>query len=274
MKTNIWVVGDIHGCYFELNQLLRNSQIDPNARFWFAGDLVNRGFGSLDTLRKIMTLDDRSVVVLGNHDIHLLALAAGVGFSKPETVLDTILNAPDYNDLINWLRFRPLAHFEHDHLMVHAGVLANWDIPKILSIASEIQDMFRASNWQKKIKEIYNCKDSDQIRSAINVFTKIRLCEYNGQMVSFDRNNRKRYQLNPSIPGKNFFIPWFDVPNRKTHEISIFFGHWSDLGLFIRPNLVCLDTGCIWGGYLTAMRLHDRHLIQIPNVQNIKTLSK
>ncbi len=266
MKNSTWIVGDVHGCYFELDQLLKHAQsIDPNSRFWFVGDLINRGPRSLDSLRRIIGLGDRSVAVLGNHDLHLLALASGVEMlnSKYEVEFKSILNAPDYNHLINWLRFRPLVHFNYNCLMVHAGVLANWDIQKILSIAAEIQDLLRAPNWQKKLVEIYKkTENTNQIYQAINVFTRVRLCDHHGLMLF---PNKKKYLSKEYCFNSSNLVPWFDIENRATRNISIFFGHWSTLGLLVRPKIICLDTGCVWGGFLTAIRIHDRKLIQIPS---------
>ncbi|UOF93760.1 MAG: symmetrical bis(5'-nucleosyl)-tetraphosphatase [Bordetella sp.] len=266
MNNSIWVIGDVHGCYLPLNKILERSfQIDPNSYFWFTGDLVNRGPDSLKTLHRIIKLENRCIAVLGNHDLYLLAIAAGIENEKSET-LNSILNAPDFQDLINWLRFRPLAHFEHNHLMVHAGVLANWDISKTLSLASEIENLLRSNNWKNEIKKIYKNKNicfnnqelhsCKNIRTIVKALTHIRFCKLNGDM-DFSEKNFYQGTL------KNL-IPWFDIPNRKTDDITILFGHWSSLGLFIRNNIICLDTGCIWGKCLTAMRLHDRELIQVP----------
>jgi bis(5'-nucleosyl)-tetraphosphatase (symmetrical) len=266
MNGSIWMIGDVQGCCQPLEQLLAHPDIasDTNARFWFAGDLVNRGPQSLAALRHIMSLQDRSVAILGNHDLHLLAVAAGVRKLGKSDTLDEILAAPDAGYLIDWLRFRPLAHFEKGHLMVHAGVLAKWDVAKTLALAGEVQDVLRGPNWQKALQKMYgnqpvnwkeDHKGGKRLRVIINALTRIRLCTLAGHM-EFDT------KVSPGSwpPG---LIPWFDVPNRATHDVTVVFGHWSTLGLFQREDVICLDSGCVWGGALTAMRLQGRKLVQI-----------
>jgi len=266
MNRSIWMIGDVQGCCQPLEQLLSHPDItaDPQSQFWFAGDLVNRGPQSLESLRRIMSLEDRSVAVLGNHDLHLLAAAAGVRKPSKSDTLDDILNAPDAADLIDWLRNRPLAHFEHDHLMVHAGVLAKWDVAKTLALAEEVHEALRGPNWQKSLQKMYgnepvHWKDDHtggkRMRVIINALTRIRLCTPQGHM---DFNSKVTPDAWP-----DGLIPWFDVPKRATRDVTVVFGHWSTLGLFQRKNLICLDSGCVWGGALTAMRLHDRKLVQI-----------
>ncbi|MDQ8034282.1 MAG: symmetrical bis(5'-nucleosyl)-tetraphosphatase, partial [Bordetella sp.] len=187
MTGSIWMIGDVQGCCASLDQLLAHPDVaaDPDARFWFAGDLVNRGPQSLETLRRIIALGDRAVSVLGNHDLHLLAAAAGVRKPSKSDTLDEILRAPDAADLIDWLRHRPLAHFEHEHLMVHAGVLAKWDVEKVLALADEVQRALRGPNWQKALQKMYgnepanwkeDHKGGKRLRVIINALTRIRLC--------------------------------------------------------------------------------------------------
>lgn len=266
MKRSIWMIGDIQGCCAPLEQLLAHPDLagDPEARFWFAGDLVNRGPQSLASLRRIMALDDRSIAVLGNHDLHLLAAAAGVRKPSKSDTLDEILQAPDVDDLIDWLRYRPLAHFEHGHLLVHAGVLAKWDAAKTLALAEEVQQALRGPNWRKALQKMYgnepvtwkeDHKGGKRMRVIINALTRIRLCTPMGHM-EFDTK---------VAPGAwpAGLIPWFDVPNRATRDITVVFGHWSTLGLLMRDDVICLDSGCIWGGTLSAVRLQDRKLVQI-----------
>lgn len=266
MKGAIWVIGDVQGCCGPLNDLLSHPEIaaDDDARFWFAGDLINRGPESLAALRRIRSLEDRSVAVLGNHDLHLLATAAGVRKPSKSDTLDEILEAPDAEELIDWLRFRPLAHFEQGHLMVHAGVLAKWDVAKTLSLAEEVQEALRSPNWRKSLQKMYGNepanwkeghKGGKRMRVIINALTRIRLCTPSGHM-EFDTK---------VAPGAwpQGLIPWFDVPKRATRDVTIVFGHWSTLGLFLREDVICLDSGCVWGGALTGMRLQDRKLVQI-----------
>jgi bis(5'-nucleosyl)-tetraphosphatase (symmetrical) len=266
MKGAIWMIGDVQGCCDPLDQLLAHPDItgDDDANFWFAGDLVNRGPQSLASLRRIMSLEHRSVAVLGNHDLHLLAAAAGVRKPSKSDTIDDILQAPDVDDLIEWLRFRPLAHFDHGHLMVHAGVLAKWDVSKTLSLAGEVQEALRGPNWQKSLQKMYgnepvnwkeDHKGRKRLRVIINALTRLRLCTPAGHM-DFDAK---------VAPGAwpQELIPWFDVPKRATRDVTVVFGHWSTLGLYQREDVICLDSGCVWGGSLTAMRLQDRKLVQI-----------
>ena len=154
---SIWMIGDIQGCCSSLDELLAHPDIaqDTYARFWFAGDIVNRGPQSLTTLRRLMALEERSVAILGNHDLHLLAIAAGVRRAGKNDTLLEVLDAPDANEIIDWLRWRPLAHFEAGHLMVHAGVLAKWDVSKTLQLANEVETSLRGNNWKKMLQKIY-----------------------------------------------------------------------------------------------------------------------
>lgn len=267
---SIWMIGDVQGCCAPLEQLLSHPDIsgEPDARFWFAGDLINRGPQSLGSMRRIIDLGDRAVSVLGNHDLHLLAVAAGVRKPSKSDTIDDILNAPDAEDLIDWLRHRPLAHFEHDHLMVHAGVLAKWDVAKTLSLADEVQTVLRGPNWQKALQKMYGNEPTQwkegysggkRLRVIINALTRMRLCTPRGHM-----------EFNTKVaPGAwpSGLVPWFDVKGRQTRDVTVVFGHWSTLGLLVRPDVVCLDTGCVWGGALTAMRLQDRAMVQIKCAQ-------
>jgi len=256
----------VQGCCSPLDRLLSHPDLvgDPKSRFWFAGDLVNRGPQSLETLRRIIDLGDRATVVLGNHDLHLLAAAAGVRKPSKSDTLESILRAPDATDLLNWLRFRPLAHFEQNHLLVHAGTLAKWDVAKTLALAGEVQDALRGPNWQKALQKMYgnepatwkeDHKGGKRMRVIINALTRIRLCTPNGHMEFATKVTPGAWP-----PG---LVPWFDVPNRATRNVTTVFGHWSTLGLLQRPDVICLDTGCVWGGSLTALRLQDRKLVQV-----------
>ncbi|MCC7227113.1 MAG: symmetrical bis(5'-nucleosyl)-tetraphosphatase [Burkholderiaceae bacterium] len=265
-QPSIWMIGDIQGCCSSLDELLAHPEIaqDANARFWFAGDIVNRGPQSLTTLRRLMALEERSVAILGNHDLHLLAIAAGVRRPGKNDTLLEVLDAPDANEIIDWLRQRPLAHFEAGHLMVHAGVLAKWDVSKTLQLAHEVETSLRGNNWQKVLQKMYgdepdHWKDDHsggkRFRVIVNALTRMRMCTLKGRMVLAIKSapNHRNQGL----------VPWFDVPDRATREVTVVFGHWSTLGLVLRSDVICLDTGCVWGGSLTALRLQDRKLVQI-----------
>ncbi|AGF48600.1 bis(5'-nucleosyl)-tetraphosphatase (symmetrical) [Candidatus Kinetoplastibacterium oncopeltii TCC290E] len=267
-KKEIWAIGDVQGCYDQLRTLLSHKVFSSgeNIELWFAGDMINRGPKSLDTIKYLMSLNERNVCVLGNHDLHLLATFAGFRKSSSSDTLEEILNSADVIDIVNWIRFRPLAHFEQNNLMVHAGVMAQWDIKKTLSLASEVQDLLRDKNWQHNIKKIFGntsliwddeLKGNKRFRTITNALTRIRLCRITGNMVfSIKDPDAKEKDTN--------LVPWFEMPDRKTKDITIIFGHWSALGLFIQKNLICLDTGCVWGRSLTAIRLNDRKIISVP----------
>jgi len=279
-----WMIGDVQGCCSALAQLLAHPDIaaDSRTRFWFAGDLVNRGPHSLDTLRAIMALGERAVSVLGNHDLHLLALAAGVRQASRSDTLTDVLNAPDAEQLITWLRHRPLAHFESGHLMVHAGVLAQWDVAKTLALAGEVEQALRGPTWQNALMEMYgneppswqdSLSGSKRLRVIINALTRMRLCTPRGHM---DLSSKGSPQ-----PAPDGLTPWYDVPGRATRNVTVVFGHWSTLGFMMRPDAICLDSGCVWGGRLTAVRLHDRRVVQIeceqaqkPSLQGVPRIGK
>lgn len=262
----VWAIGDIQGCSDALRRLLSHPEItaDANARFWVAGDLINRGPGSLDALRQIIALGDRAISILGNHDLHLLGVAAGVRKVSKSDTLDDILHAPDADALLDWLRHRPLAHFEQGHLMVHAGVASTWDVATTLALADEVSAALRAKSWKKNMASLFGNKPdrwskalhgTERLRFAVNALTRVRLCNLKGRL-DFDYKGTMR-----TIPAE--LVPWFDVPDRRTADVTIVFGHWSALGLLMRPNLLSLDTGCVWGGQLTAVRLHDRRIVQV-----------
>lgn len=261
-----WIIGDLQGCCDSLDALLAHPEIaaDTNARFWFAGDLVNRGPGSLATLRKVIGLGDRATAVLGNHDLHLLGIAAGIRkLGKSDTVQE-ILDAPDAQALLQWIRTRPLAHHEHGHLMVHAGVLPAWDVHQTMRLAGEVEAALRGPQWLAFLGAMYGnapaswhdgLVGADRLRVVVNALTRLRFCTPQGVM-DFDAKDG-------SADPPAGFLPWFDVPGRRTGEVTVAFGHWSTLGLLRRPGLLALDTGCVWGGQLTAARLHDHHLVQV-----------
>lgn len=269
-SSNIWMVGDLQGCCRSLEALIRHPDIASTdaPQFWFAGDIVNRGPNSLHTLRRVIALGGRATTILGNHDLHLLAIAAGIRKpGKSDTTLE-ILNAPDADELINWLRHRPLAHYEHGHLMVHAGVLPQWGVADTLKLAAEVQESLRSPDWRNRIKSMYGNEPSrwrdklrgdDRQRIIINALTRLRMCDINGRM-------EFSHKMAPSARDWEDagLLPWYDVPGRRTRdEATVVFGHWSTLGLLLRPDVICLDTGCVWGRSLTAVRLDDRKIVQI-----------
>jgi bis(5'-nucleosyl)-tetraphosphatase (symmetrical) len=268
----VYAVGDIQGCYDELQILLETAHFDPqHDHMWFVGDLVNRGPKSLKTLRLIKSLGDAAVCVLGNHDLHLLALALTGDTPVSSGNLDKVLQSKDSEELIDWLRHRPLAHFDEqlNTLMVHAGVIANWSVEKVLARASEVEQALRGKNPEKFLTDMYGKKPNhwskdlrgnDRLRFITNCLTRIRFVTSDGQL-DFDEN------IGPKDAPKNL-LPWFLAPKRKTAKTRIVFGHWSTLGLMDKPGLLALDTGCVWGGALTAVRLDGPGvLIEVPSQQ-------
>lgn len=260
-----YVIGDLQGCQSKLTELLdRIRAVCPQPRFIFVGDIVNRGPQSLATLRQVRDLGDTANMVLGNHDLHLLAVAQNIRKAHPSDTLDDILNAPDREELLEWLRRQPLALCENGHLIVHAGVLPQWSAQQTLALAREVEAVLQAPDWIEFLRRMYgntpdkwddSLEGADRIRCIVNALTRIRFCAADGRM---DLMGSKGVET--ALPG---YMPWFDVPGRKTEDVPVVFGHWSTLGLTLRPNLISLDTGCLWGGKLTAIRLEDRSIIQV-----------
>lgn len=261
-----YALGDLQGCYEPFKRLL--SELPARAPLWFAGDLVNRGPDSLATLREVLNLGTRASAVLGNHDVHLLAVSAGLRRAKASDTISPILAAPDGADLIEWVRHRPFAHFENGMLMVHAGVLPQWDTTLALELADELQRALRAPDWKQTLAQWYgneprrwsaDLKRADRQRVAFNAFTRIRFCTPSGDM-EFDCSKGP----DAAPPG---YLPWFDAPDRRTADATIVFGHWAALGLMLKDNLIGLDSGCVWGNRLSAVRLaslaHERQVVQV-----------
>ena len=236
----------------------------PDAILIFVGDLVNRGPESLATLRQIRALGERARVVLGNHDLHLLAVANGIRKPHSSDTLDDILAAPDRDELLDWLRRQPLAIFEENHLMVHAGVLPQWTAQQTLALAREVETALSGPDWIDFLGRMYGnaparwddaLEGADRLRCIVNALTRLRFCTPDGTMALAASKG-----VATALPG---YMPWFDVPGRSTGDVTVVFGHWSTLGLTIRHNLLGLDTGCLWGGRLSALCLRDRSVIQV-----------
>jgi bis(5'-nucleosyl)-tetraphosphatase (symmetrical) len=248
--------GDVHGCRNAFHRLLAKAAPPPDAPLWFTGDLVNRGPDSLGVLRDVIALGPRAITVLGNHELHLLAIAAGVEPPRSGDTLDKIFNAPDADDLIDWIRHRPLAHYENGLLMVHAGVLPQWDVQKTLAYAHELECALRAPDWKAHIAQLRGSKPAhwdgalrgaERLRAIANALTRIRFCSADGEM---ELNAKGPPDMAP--PGT---LPWFDIPGRRTANVTVVFGHWAALGLIMRDNLCALDSGCVWGRQLSAVLL-------------------
>ncbi len=260
-----FAIGDLQGCAGELARLLdRIDAVSPQARLVFVGDLVNRGPASLQTLRRIRALGARARTVLGNHDLHVLAVRQGIRPPSRSDTLDELLAAPDCDDLLDWLRHQPLALMADGHLVVHAGVLPQWSAAQVLTLSGEVEAALHGDHWTDFLRTMYGnqparwdegLQGADRLRCIVNALTRMRFCSIDGEMEFATKEG-------PGRPPAGY-LPWFDVPGRLTAGTPVIFGHWSTLGLVQRPNLSGLDTGCVWGGKLSAIRLSDGLLLQV-----------
>lgn len=265
----IYLIGDIQGCCDALERLLQAIDFSPSRDHLFAlGDLVNRGPDSLATLRRLSALDGAATCLLGNHDWHLLATSQGFRTAHRRDTLEPILQAPDRQALLDWLRHQRMAVYNHGWLMVHAGVAPQWDLLTTLSLAGALERLLQSPDLPDFLRVMYSNEPSiwhpeltghDRLRFALNTLTRVRLVRADGGL---ELSNKQAHD--PLLAG---CTPWFDAPNRQTQGVPIAFGHWSALGLFNRSKLLCLDTGCVWGGKLTAVRLsasdHQGEFIQV-----------
>lgn len=267
-----YVIGDVQGCLDSLLKLLKEIEFDAQADvLWFAGDLVNRGPRSLDTLRFIKNLGKRAHTVLGNHDLHLLALWCSSGRTHEADTIAEIVNAPDGEELVNWLRNQPLALLlpeSKNALLTHAGILTEWSFQQALELSAEVQRTLSGPNWKAFMAELYGNKPNrwddtlvgfDRLRFVVNVFTRMRMVRDDGK-IDF------KYKLEPADAPPDL-KPWFDAPRQFPGEGLIIFGHWSTLDMLKNKAGYCLDTGCVWGGQLTALRLEDEKVFQVNAVE-------
>lgn len=260
-----YAIGDIQGCYFSLQRLL--GEIKFNAahdKLWLVGDLVNRGTGSLEVLRWVYEHQSSIVTVLGNHDLHAIMVGHGFAKAHKSDTLQALFESTDGDKLLNWLRHQHMAYQHNDYLLVHAGVLPQWTANEALALAGEVEIALRASDYKRFLAQMYgnlpSCWDAklaglDRLRVITNALTRLRICNAVGEM------EFKFKGALANIP--NGLMPWFDVPERKSKEATLVFGHWSALGLQQRQNLYALDTGCLWNGALTALRLEDKAIFQV-----------
>jgi bis(5'-nucleosyl)-tetraphosphatase (symmetrical) len=256
---SIYAIGDIQGCFDELLRLLDTISFDERTdQLWFAGDLVNRGPKSLETLRFVKSLGDSAITVLGNHDLHLLAASCASKIANKKDTLLQVLEAPDREELIDWLRHRPLFHFNDDFCLVHAGLPPQWDFTTTKDMALLAEQALQGSDYRAFLKQMYGNKPNvwspslkgiEKLRFIINCFTRMRYCNVSGQL-EFTHSG-------PPGSQPKSLVPWFAVPKRKNADMRIIFGHWSTLGYYAGPNCYAIDSGCLWGGQLTALRLDD-----------------
>jgi bis(5'-nucleosyl)-tetraphosphatase (symmetrical) len=263
-----YAIGDIQGCMESLRGLLARIDHDPSRdRLWLTGDLVNRGPRSLEVLRWVRGQGDRVVTVLGNHDLHLLARAAGVAGKRPRDTLDDVLAAPDRDELIDWLRQQPLLHRDGSRLLVHGGLLPAWSIADAEGLAREVEEVLRGPSWPSLLADwraspgAWRADLAPPARRSLALSAMATL-----RAVTSDGAMRRDFNGPPSEmpPG---CVPWFDHPARRSRGVRILFGHWAALGLLLREDVAALDTGCVWGQRLTALRLDDGALFQQPAVE-------
>jgi bis(5'-nucleosyl)-tetraphosphatase (symmetrical) len=270
----LYLIGDVQGCDVALGRLLSEIDFSPSRdNLVLLGDLVNRGPDSLAVLRRLRALGDAAQCLLGNHDLHALAVACGARAVHKSDTLQELLAAPDAPELLDWLRWRELAVFRDDILMVHAGVLPQWDTTKTIALCADLMPAIRSKDAKSFFQSMYgnepnawrdDLQGSERQRVIINALTRLRFCSAQGEMEFATKEG--------AGAAPEGYMPWFDVPGRATANITVAFGHWSTLGLINRPNLIALDTGCVWGGCLSAMRVDGggRELVQVNCEQAMK----
>ncbi|MFM9914034.1 MAG: symmetrical bis(5'-nucleosyl)-tetraphosphatase [Methylophilaceae bacterium] len=265
-----YAIGDVQGCFTSFLNLLDHIAFNPQQdRLWLVGDLINRGPDSLNMLRWVKAHQDSVVTVLGNHDLHAIAVHEGFVAKHRFDTLDELLAAPDCDALFDWLRNQRLAYAQDHYLMIHAGVLPQWDAAQTLALAGEVEATLRSPNYRNFLAAMYgnqpdiwrdNLQGMDRLRVITNALTRLRICTPQGKM-EFKFKGEVQ-----DIPAG--YTPWFEVENRRSQDSHIIFGHWSALGLVLRDNLAALDTGCLWGNTLTALHLDrqqaDHQALQVP----------
>ncbi len=260
-----YAIGDIQGCYHAFTALLSRLQFNPrHDKLWLVGDLINRGSGSLEVLRWCYQHQLSIKTVLGNHDLHALAVAHQLKSAHKLDTLQAIIDAPDAHELLTWLRYQPLLIAENGYVMVHAGLLPQWSVDDALAYSREVETQLQADNYRDFLANMYGNKPNrwhaelvgiDRHRIITNAMTRMRICTAQGEM-EFEFKGELQ-----DIP--QGYMPWFDVPNRRSAQDNIICGHWSALGLHQRDNIHALDTGCLWGGQLTAMCLDTGAITQV-----------
>ena len=264
-----WAIGDVQGCMSTLERLLERIELGDDDRVWLVGDLVNRGPRSLDVLRWAKGLGDRAICVLGNHDVHLLSRVAGVAEEKKRDTLDEVLRAPDRDELIDWLRRRPVVHHDDqgDYLMVHAGLHPRWSGKKARKLAAEIEEGLRGDDWKQWIGQLPgkvvpwddDLEGAPRIRAMLQFFLRVRCIDRDGVADT-------EFADHPIYAPKGV-LPWFDADDPAWGDQVLVFGHWAALGLNIGVRHLGLDSGCVWGQQLTAVRLEDELVVQVKAVE-------
>lgn len=261
---SVYVIGDVQGCFIELQALIAKLAFNPATdQLWFVGDLVNRGSQSLEVLRYVKALGDAAVVVLGNHDLHLLAeYHKKAARRAPNQDLERIYAADDAAELMAWLRLRPLAHYDPnlDFMMVHAGLHPDWDRALTLRCARRVENKLRGPDFDAFLSAMYGnkpagwaptLKGEERLRAIINTLTRLRYCDIKGALAFEDKG-----PPGTQTPG---FYPWFVVPGMVRRQTRVVFGHWSSLGRMEWGGHFCVDTGAVWGGQLSAIKLGLKH---------------
>ena len=261
---SLYLIGDLQGCHTPFQQLLAEVGFSPSRDHLVClGDLVNRGPASLEVLRQLMAWEGSAEAILGNHDLHLLAVAQGVRSLHKHDTVQSILDAPDREALLHWLHQRPLALERNGWLLVHAGVLPQWSAQQTLDLAQEVSAVLSSPQGPEWLHHMYGNQPNhwqpywpttDRLRVIVNALTRLRFCNALGEM-EFDTKD----SADSAPPG---FMPWFEVPGRATAHTPIAFGHWSTLGLIRQPHLLALDTGCVWGGCLSAAQIGPQGQIE------------
>lgn len=263
-----YAIGDIQGCMASLERLLAAIGHDPaKDRLWLVGDLVNRGPRSLDVLRWARAQGDRVTTVLGNHDLHLLARAAGVVSAKRRDTLDEVLAAPDLGELVLWLRSRPLLHVEDGWVLVHAGLHPRWTVARARALAAEVEAALRGPRWAEWLAQTLGAAPawqdelygSGRARSILWYLIRARTCTTDGAPIDFD---------GPPEEAPVGAVPWYAVPDAAWRDHTVVFGHWAAQGLRLGERWIGIDAGCVWGKRLAAVRLEDRSVVQVKAVES------
>jgi bis(5'-nucleosyl)-tetraphosphatase (symmetrical) len=255
----VYAIGDIQGCYTPFSRLLERIRFDPGVdRLWIAGDLVNRGPHSAEVVRLVRSLGEAAVTVLGNHDLYLLMVAERAAPRTRDDTLGGLLAAADREELLGWLTQRPMVHVEDGHILVHAGLVPQWDVARAAALGREVEAALRGPRAKDFLKHLYgdkparwndNLKGWERLRFIVNVMTRMRFCSPEGKLALDGKG--------PPSRAPSGSVPWFRTPNAAWRTHTVVCGHWSALGFHREPGLIALDSGCVWGGKLTAVRIDD-----------------